>query len=168
MLVWPAQYCREHLGLHPCDRRRSLAYLRFQYPAVDFSLVSLTSCKMPSVAHKAPCNMIPRIAGRPTSWDALLQAATPPFPAERPTVVVPQIETEEDELWQEKSRENHDQIRARGRKFVAWLLARPERRLAVVTHSSFLFFLLSNYGHQAAAAVQGELHRWCALLLCLP
>jgi hypothetical protein len=45
---------------------------------------------------------------------------------------------------------------------VAWLLARPERTLAVVTHSSFLFFLLSNYGHQAAASVQGELHRWCA------
>ena len=71
-----------------------------------------------------------------------------------------QIETEEDELWQAESRETHNQIRARGREFIAWLLARPERRLAVVTHSSFLFFLLSNYGHQAAPSVQGELHRW--------
>ena len=35
------QWCREHLGLHPCDRRSSLTYLKQQYPAVDFSLVSL-------------------------------------------------------------------------------------------------------------------------------
>ena len=34
------QWCREHLGLHPCDRRSSLTYLKQQYPAVDFSLVS--------------------------------------------------------------------------------------------------------------------------------
>ena len=71
-----------------------------------------------------------------------------------------QIETEEDALWRGDHRETHGEIRARGRAFMAWLLARPERRLAVVTHSSFLFFLLSCYGHQMAASVQGELHRW--------
>ena len=38
----PLQWCREHLGLHPCDRRSSLTYLKQQYPAVDFSLVSLS------------------------------------------------------------------------------------------------------------------------------
>ena len=73
-----------------------------------------------------------------------------------------QVETEEDALWRADHRETHGEIRARGRAFVAWLLGRPERRLAVVTHSSFLFFLLSCYGHQTAASVQGELHRWCA------
>ena len=37
------QWCREHLGLHPCDRRSSLTYLKQNYPAVDFSLVTLSS-----------------------------------------------------------------------------------------------------------------------------
>ena len=77
-----------------------------------------------------------------------------------------QVETEEDELWRAEHRETHSEIRALARfadlarETGAWLLARPERRLAVVTHSSFLFFLLSCYGHQAAPSVQGELHRW--------
>jgi broad specificity phosphatase PhoE len=75
-------------------------------------------------------------------------------------VASPQIETEEDVLWQPDTRETHDQIRARGAEFVRWLLRRPERRLAVVSHSSFLFFLLQNYGHHASTTVQGELRRW--------
>ena len=34
------QLCREHLGRHPCDKRRSLSHYKKQFPAVDFSLVS--------------------------------------------------------------------------------------------------------------------------------
>ncbi|BDA43351.1 Phosphoglycerate mutase-like protein [Coccomyxa sp. Obi] len=101
-------YCREHLGLHPCDRRGKVSVLQTTYPAVDFSL----------------------------------------------------IETEEDELWKPDSRETHDQIRARGAAFIKWLLARPERCLAVVSHSSFLFYLMQNFGHQVSTTVQGELRRW--------
>ena len=73
-----------------------------------------------------------------------------------------QIEQEEDIYWKRESRESHDQIRERGRKFIQWLMARPERRLAVVTHSSFLYFLLSNYGHRTAESVHSEIRRWCA------
>ena len=40
--------------------------------------------------------------------------------------------------------------------------ARPEPRLAVVTHSSFLFFMLSTLGGGCDERVKGELHRWCA------
>jgi hypothetical protein len=43
--------------------------------------------------------------------------------------------------------------------------ARPEPRLAVVTHSSFLFYMLSTVGSQCDARVKGELHRWCAVRL---
>lgn len=64
--------------------------------------------------------------------------------------------------WRRESRESHDQIRDRGLKFIQWLMARPERRLAVVSHSSFLYFLLSNFGHDMAEPVQSEIRRWCA------
>lgn len=33
------QGCREHLGLHPCDRRRTKALYHKRYPGIDFSLV---------------------------------------------------------------------------------------------------------------------------------
>lgn len=31
--------CREHLGVHPCDKRRSIRDYRNLFPAVDFSLI---------------------------------------------------------------------------------------------------------------------------------
>jgi hypothetical protein len=31
------ELCREHLGVHPCDRRRDLAHYKARYPAVDWS-----------------------------------------------------------------------------------------------------------------------------------
>uniref|UniRef100_A0A7N2N6P9 Phosphoglycerate mutase-like protein 1 n=1 Tax=Quercus lobata TaxID=97700 RepID=A0A7N2N6P9_QUELO len=34
------ELCREHLGLHPCDKRRSITEYRPLFPAVDFSLAS--------------------------------------------------------------------------------------------------------------------------------
>lgn len=73
-----------------------------------------------------------------------------------------QIEEEDDVYWQRNSRESHEQIRERGRKFIRWLMSRPERRLAIVSHSSFMYFLLSNYGHGAAETVQSEIRRWYA------
>ncbi|XP_027346182.1 phosphoglycerate mutase-like protein 1 isoform X2 [Abrus precatorius] len=33
------ELCREHLGVHPCDRRRSVSEYQFLFPAVDFSLI---------------------------------------------------------------------------------------------------------------------------------
>ncbi|KAK7857048.1 phosphoglycerate mutase-like protein 1 [Quercus suber] len=34
------ELCREHLGVHPCDKRRSITEYRPLFPAVDFSLAS--------------------------------------------------------------------------------------------------------------------------------
>lgn len=31
------EWCREHIGVHPCDRRRNISELHDQYPAIDFS-----------------------------------------------------------------------------------------------------------------------------------
>ncbi|PRW45389.1 phosphoglycerate mutase 1 isoform X2 [Chlorella sorokiniana] len=100
--------CREHLGQHPCDKRRPTRELAPAFPAVDFSL----------------------------------------------------IESDEDVLWQLEHRETHDEIRRRGVLFVQWLMGRSERELAVVGHSSMLFFMCSAFGHAAAPTVQGELHKW--------
>ncbi|KAI9106462.1 hypothetical protein K1719_021990 [Acacia pycnantha] len=33
------ELCREHLGLHPCDKRRSIHEYRDMFPAIDFSLI---------------------------------------------------------------------------------------------------------------------------------
>ncbi|KAF7843057.1 phosphoglycerate mutase-like protein 1 isoform X1 [Senna tora] len=33
------ELCREHLGVHPCDRRRSISEYQFLFPALDFSLI---------------------------------------------------------------------------------------------------------------------------------
>lgn len=33
------ELCREHLGVHPCDRRRSITEYRPLFPAIDFSLI---------------------------------------------------------------------------------------------------------------------------------
>ncbi|XP_020080425.1 phosphoglycerate mutase-like protein 1 isoform X2 [Ananas comosus] len=33
------EQCREHLGVHPCDKRRSISDYRPLFPAIDFSLI---------------------------------------------------------------------------------------------------------------------------------
>ncbi|RYR42147.1 hypothetical protein Ahy_A08g038606 isoform A [Arachis hypogaea] len=33
------EQCREHLGVHPCDKRRSITEYRNMFPAIDFSLI---------------------------------------------------------------------------------------------------------------------------------
>ncbi|XP_021903765.1 phosphoglycerate mutase-like protein 1 isoform X4 [Carica papaya] len=34
-----SELCREHLGVHPCDRRRNISEYQFLFPAIDFSLI---------------------------------------------------------------------------------------------------------------------------------
>ncbi|KAL1831423.1 hypothetical protein ACET3Z_001074 [Daucus carota] len=33
------ELCREHLGVHPCDKRRSVSEYQYLFPAIDFSLI---------------------------------------------------------------------------------------------------------------------------------
>ncbi|GMH16411.1 hypothetical protein Nepgr_018252 [Nepenthes gracilis] len=33
------ELCREHLGVHPCDKRRNISEYQFLFPAIDFSLI---------------------------------------------------------------------------------------------------------------------------------
>lgn len=41
------ELCREHLGVHPCDRRRPLSYYRKAYPALDWSQVEEEEARAP-------------------------------------------------------------------------------------------------------------------------
>lgn len=100
--------CREHLGLHPCDRRRTKALYHKRYPGIDFSLVA----------------------------------------------------DGEDSLWTPDARETGPSVKGRGLEFVKWLNQRPESRIAVVSHSSFLFFLFSNFGRDCSDPVKRELQTW--------
>ncbi|KAK9830223.1 hypothetical protein WJX72_010435 [[Myrmecia] bisecta] len=77
-----------------------------------------------------------------------------------PAVDFSLIETEEDVLWKREEREPKEHITARGLCFMQWLMQRPEARIAVVTHSSFLYYMMSQFGHAGAPLVKGELHRW--------
>ena len=48
---------REHLGQHPCDKRRPISEVAPAFPAVDFSLVRLRRrlCRLMSFSYCAAC-----------------------------------------------------------------------------------------------------------------
>lgn len=60
----------------------------------------------------------------------------------------------EDSLWTPDARETGPSVKGRGLEFVKWLNQRPESRIAVVSHSSFLFFLFSNFGRDCSDPVK--------------
>ncbi|KAL3843810.1 hypothetical protein ACJIZ3_001213 [Penstemon smallii] len=37
--ILAVELCREHLGVHPCDKRRSISEYQCLFPAVDFSMI---------------------------------------------------------------------------------------------------------------------------------
>ncbi|KAL2511995.1 Phosphoglycerate mutase-like protein 1 [Abeliophyllum distichum] len=37
--ILAVELCREHLGVHPCDKRRSISEYQCLFPAIDFSLI---------------------------------------------------------------------------------------------------------------------------------
>ncbi len=73
--------------------------------------------------------------------------------------VSPQVEDNDDTWWKPDVRETDGEIAERGMKFLAWLATRPETEIAVVSHSSFLHFMLSNFATAAAPDVQRDLRR---------
>jgi broad specificity phosphatase PhoE len=71
-----------------------------------------------------------------------------------PAVDFSLIDSEADVLWHEHKRETNEEIRARGAKFLQYLATRPEKHIAVVAHSSFLHFMLSNFAQQAGSETE--------------
>lgn len=68
------------------------------------------------------------------------------------------VSSDEDAMWTEQ-RELDADCTARGIAFVKWLAARPEREIAVVTHSSFLRHLFSQFGSNTVKEDQDALKR---------
>lgn len=100
------EWCREHLGVHPCDKRKSISEYQPIFPGIDFSLV----------------------------------------------------ETNEDVLWKSDVREKEEEVAARGRTFLNWLLTRKEKEIAVVSHSGFLIHTLGLFGKDCHPLVRKEIH----------
>ncbi|GKV19938.1 hypothetical protein SLEP1_g30134 [Rubroshorea leprosula] len=48
------------------------------------------------------------------------------------------IESEDDSLWTADRRETHEEVAARGVKFIKWLWTRKEKEIAIVSHGVFL------------------------------
>ncbi|KAG5543755.1 hypothetical protein RHGRI_016494 [Rhododendron griersonianum] len=101
------ELCREHLGIHPCDRRRSISEYKPIFPAIDFSL----------------------------------------------------IESDADILWKPDTREKDEELARRGMKFLDWLWTRPEKEIAVVTHSGFLIQALSAFGNDCHPSIKSEIRK---------
>lgn len=100
------EWCREHLGVHPCDKRKDISEYRLLFPGIDFSLV----------------------------------------------------EENEDVLWKSDVREEEEEVAARGRTFINWLLTRKEKEIAVVSHSGFLIHTLGLFGKDCHPFVRKEIH----------
>lgn len=101
------ELCREHLGVHPCDRRRSISEYKLIFPAIDFSM----------------------------------------------------IESDADILWKPDTREKDEELAMRGMKFLNWLWTRPEKEIAVVTHSGFLIHTLSAFGNDCHPSIKSEISK---------
>ena len=103
-----SELCREHLGVNPCDRRRSLSEMKFKFPAADWSL----------------------------------------------------LDTEEDNLWLPDHRETAEELQDRAYVFLDLIMKRPERNIAVVTHSEFLLYMLKVFGSELGDQVRDNLRSW--------
>jgi broad specificity phosphatase PhoE len=51
----------------------------------------------------------------------------------------------QDELWTPETRESDEALATRAGLFLRWLLDRPEQRIAVVTHSSWLSIMFKRF-----------------------
>ncbi|EIE24438.1 phosphoglycerate mutase-like protein [Coccomyxa subellipsoidea C-169] len=69
------------------------------------------------------------------------------------------IERGADVVYDQHKVESEHAVMERGARFLQWLMARPESRIAVVSHCGFIFLTLSAFGHECAHSVQEEMHR---------
>lgn len=74
-----------------------------------------------------------------------------------PHVDFSEVGTDEDTWWSETKRETAQELFTRARTFIRWLLDRPESRIAVVSHSSFIFHMCHLFGAECSDVVRKEI-----------
>lgn len=65
----------------------------------------------------------------------------------------------DDDVFYTKERESSEHVMQRSIQFLEWLNKRPEKCIAVVTHSSFLRHLFSQFGGDSAPGDKDTLQR---------
>jgi len=67
-----------------------------------------------------------------------------------------------DTHWLEGAAETESSVCARGFRFFRWIMSQPEREVAVVTHSAFLWFAMGTcfVGSDPSRAVKGITEKW--------
>lgn len=76
-----------------------------------------------------------------------------------PMVDFSEVGTDEDTWWHETNRETAQELFTRARRFIRWLLDRPESRIAVVSHSSFIFHMCHLFGSDCSEVVRKEIQQ---------
>ncbi len=128
--------CRERWGHYACDGRRPIREI---------------------IKVQSPC--------RPLQTVTLLiyQKRTSPLPRnglqEFPNFDFSEVEYDDDVFYTEDEREPEEHCRDRAVQFLEWLNKRPEKCIAVVTHSSFLRHLFMQFGGDKSGADKDSLQR---------
>ena len=69
------------------------------------------------------------------------------------------VESDEDTWWKPEKRETAEEVFARARIFLKWLLKRPETKIVVVSHSSFIYHMCHLFGDDLSDVVRRELQQ---------
>ena len=85
------------------------------------------------------------------------RASISSYKGQFPAVNFADVETDEDTWWKPTIRETAEEIWTRARVFMKWLLERSERRIAIVSHSSFIYHLIHLFGDDCSDVVRKEL-----------
>jgi|TARA_B110000196_G_scaffold301424_1_gene295549 broad specificity phosphatase PhoE len=146
--------CRERWGKFVCDGRRPISDIIKEFPDFDFSEVG-----------RRP-NPPGACALHPSLLELLRPTGAPPpgtrsacLALQLTTVCPSQVEHDEDIYYSGNERESDEHCCERSVAFLQWLNARPEKCIAVVTHSSFLRHLFCQFGGNLAGEDNAALQR---------
>eukprot|EP00898_Chlorokybus_atmophyticus_P004941 jgi/Chlat1/5448/Chrsp36S05422 len=127
--IMAAELCREHLGLHPCDKRQPISFYRTCFPGVDFSEVQTDEDTWWTEEREPPEALALR-AREFINW----YACKTNYPSQHLLAL---------------HAPGHIALTTKCR-----LQSRPETRIAVVTHSGFLSTLMATVGDDATGGLQ--------------
>ena len=129
--------CREHFGVHACDFRRPLEEIAIDYPVVDSNFLD-----SPHDPNDIDFFRENREEYSSVRLHLLLQCIVNKDKTHISSLTFP---------WHvyicTLSRYNPMKVAARGFRFMDFLRSRPEKRVAVTSHSGFLFVLFNAVFH---------------------